>query len=127
MTMYSEQPKCYSIKNPKARKEHRCCECRGIISAGEKYHVFSGVWDFAATYKTCEDCEALRSAIIADTKETEDYPAFGELYEHIFEGDPKWVSIFMYIRRKRRAPESPRGWMERRELEILASLDQGNH
>ena len=113
-----EQPQAYTIKEPTAKKEHRCCECRGIIQAGEKYHLFSGVWDGSgATFKTCAECEQLRSDVAA-TVHRDEYPAFGELYEYVFESDPDWVKRFMDTRRKRNAPESPRGWMERREKEM---------
>jgi hypothetical protein len=116
----SEQPKAYSSSTPKARKEHRCCECRGMISTGERYHFFSGVWDTCHTYKTCTECEQLRSDVSTTIRDLEDYPAFGQLYECVFEGRENldWVKRYMDTRRKRNAPESPRGWMEKREVEM---------
>lgn len=117
----SEQPKCYTIRTPKAAKDHKCCECRGTISKGEKYHSFSGIWDTASTYKTCSECEQLRSEVVKAIRQREDYPAFGELYEYVFSpqaGEYGRIKRFMDIRRKRNAPESPNGWMERREREL---------
>lgn len=117
----SEQPDCYTISTPKARKDHKCCECRGTISKGEVYHVFSGIWDGrAGTYKTCADCESHRNDIV-DKRwlHAEDYPCFGHLYEDVFEGDDAFeIKRFMDTRRKRNAPESSRGWMEKREQEL---------
>jgi hypothetical protein len=110
-----ELPKCYTSTNPRARKPHTCCECRGTISKGEKYHLFSGIWDEAHTYKTCAECEVLRSDACPEGH------VFGDLYNDVFEsGNPNWVKRFMDTRRKRSAPESPKRWMEQREEEILA-------
>ncbi len=49
----------YSVKNPKARKEHNCCECGRKINIGEKYYYHSGSWggDFQ-TYKNCSHCDS---------------------------------------------------------------------
>jgi hypothetical protein len=115
----SDAPKVYSTSTPKARKEHKCCECRGTISVGETYHIFSGIWDSAATFKTCAECEQLRSDITRTIRDLDDYPAFTSLYEYVFESEnADWIKRFMDTRRKRNSPESPRGWMEKREKEM---------
>ena len=118
----SEPPKAYTISNPRARKEHLCCECCGTIATGEKYHVFSGIWDTAESFKTCAECEILRSEV-AELRKRGEPTAFGDLYLDVFEskdGDSKgWIRRFMATRRARNAPESPRRWMEERELELL--------
>lgn len=45
---------------PKAKKRHKCCECRGWIEAGETYWRVRGVWDGEPhTFAMCTDCEAL--------------------------------------------------------------------
>ena len=48
----------WDVTEPKARKEHRCCECLGIIRPGERYKrvgsLFEGSW---STYKRCTDCQ----------------------------------------------------------------------
>jgi len=50
-------------KTPTAKKEHKCCECKGTIKPGEKYSYFFGVWDeygsgkYAIADKTCLECE----------------------------------------------------------------------
>lgn len=110
----SEPPKCWSHLRPTARKNHRCIECRGVIERGEKYSLFKGVWDSPSTYKTCLDCEKLRQDICAKIDCSEEYPAFGHLYEHVFAErvDSELISWFNSIRLKRRAPESLGRWME---------------
>ena len=53
-------PACFQSSTPVARKKHVCCECGGVIEIGEKYHLFSGVWqDGPARYKRCCDCQQL--------------------------------------------------------------------
>jgi len=40
-----------------ARREHRCCECFGVIARGERYQRASGKWEGKfETYKTCQKC-----------------------------------------------------------------------
>lgn len=52
-------PECYIHQIRKAAKEHKCCECRGVIRKGENYHVHSGIWEGEpARYKRCADCQA---------------------------------------------------------------------
>lgn len=51
-------PSAFWVETPKARKDHKCCECSGTIKAGETYTRYSGIWDGErASYKTCADCE----------------------------------------------------------------------
>lgn len=42
----------------RARKQHRCCECRGAIRVGESHSrigsLFDGRWQ---TYRMCGDCK----------------------------------------------------------------------
>jgi len=48
-----------------AKKQHRCCECGGIIFPGEKYEYVAAQWpnlhNDVCTYKTCERCVDLRT------------------------------------------------------------------
>jgi hypothetical protein len=48
--------------NRKARKDHKCCECRRIIKAGETYEYFSGLWRDSGfgDFKTCSHCLAAK-------------------------------------------------------------------
>jgi hypothetical protein len=60
----SDYPSCWTDSHPTARIRHRCCECGGVIEPGEKYHIFSGVWDGEPSrYKTCSDCQSIRRGI----------------------------------------------------------------
>ncbi len=81
-----EFPDFSSAYTRKARKEHRCCECRGTIFKGETYHIFAGAWsgDFAE-YKTCMDCEELRKELIVKPHDPDYSIPFGYLYEWVFE------------------------------------------
>ncbi len=48
----------------KARKAHRCCECKDPILPGERYEyttcLCDGRWE---TYRTCEDCVDTRAKV----------------------------------------------------------------
>lgn len=113
----SDLPSVYSCTRPKARKEHQCCECRGAIQPGEHYHKFWGIWggDMNA-YKTCADCEALRTEVDKDISHRDDSTPFSLLYETVFESrEPKWIATYMATKRKRGA--KIQDWMIKREAE----------
>lgn len=58
---YKDGPSVYDAKTRKAKKEHKCSECRGVIKPGEVYEHAWGVWDGdAQTFKACPDCLELR-------------------------------------------------------------------
>ncbi len=91
-----DPPKCWRRSTPRARKAHRCCECRGIIPVGEVYHVFSGIWDDPATFKTCIVCETIRAGMQDRTNEC---VGFGLLLEFLLESHQtpslwfvKWIA-----------------------------------
>ena len=84
--MIDTLPDAFGIEHRKARKEHRCCECRGLIQKGEHYFYSQGVWDHKGqSFKTCEECEALREKVNQYYDEYEDRPAFNQLYEAVFD------------------------------------------
>ena len=76
-----EMPTAYRMVVRVARNPHRCCECRGVIPAGESYNYHSGVWDGRpAAFKVCVDCDALRDRIEKECDlHMDEFPAFGEL------------------------------------------------
>lgn len=53
---------------PKAKKRHKCSECRGWIEPGEVYWRVRGIWDGdARTFAMCADCDGLLSWADDDT------------------------------------------------------------
>ena len=78
-------PTCMTETWPKARKIHRCCECRRGIKPGEKYQRISGIWDGQPLrFKTCAECADI-AARFRHYLEYEDLPPFGELFEEMKE------------------------------------------
>ena len=62
---------------PKARKDHRCCECGDVIPKGHQYEAFTAKYDGAvSTTKTCLGCADIRSVYSCG----EDEPPFGEMW-----------------------------------------------
>jgi hypothetical protein len=52
----------YSATIRKARKQHKCFECRGFIEPGEQFEYVAGCWDGNFDYfKTCCRCVDLRT------------------------------------------------------------------
>ena len=52
----------YSESYPVAKKAHTCCECKGDINIGDKYHKVTGKWEGNfSTYKTCMTCDNIRN------------------------------------------------------------------
>jgi len=69
-------PSVCSINIVKARKEHKCCECRRIINRGEQYERTKGLWDGTwSKYNMCIDCASVVRAFFCD----------GGMYETIWE------------------------------------------
>jgi len=59
-----DMPSVYGLKIRKARKPHRCCECRREIERGEKYYYHHGVWNGkGASYHQCDQCGNLAQMI----------------------------------------------------------------
>ena len=58
---YGDQPAFYVATQPRAREPHRCYECGGPITPGERYERVSAKWDSRVdTICTCERCFDLR-------------------------------------------------------------------
>lgn len=54
-------PQVYRKRIPTARKRHRCYECGGAITIGEKYEYVASLCDGDfGTFKTCERCIDIR-------------------------------------------------------------------
>ena len=51
----------------RARKAHRCCECRETIPKGATYEYTVGKWDGRIiAHKTCLPCVEIRNALCCD-------------------------------------------------------------
>jgi len=82
-------PTFYSIKKPKARKEHTCNECGQTIKVGDHYEKVTAKWPEDSgrirTYKTCLNCLTIRDSFFCE------HFYFGniwdEMREHISEFD----------------------------------------
>ena len=60
---YEGSNEFYSDKMVKARKAHRCCECRESIPVGDTYHYACGKSDGDFwTNATCATCHEIRAA-----------------------------------------------------------------
>lgn len=54
-------PSCFKEIYRVARKQHKCCECGGIIEPLDVYQYISGVWDGQPdSFKTCTPCTEAR-------------------------------------------------------------------
>jgi hypothetical protein len=74
----------YSETIRKARKDHRCYECRGLISKGENYIYASGIGiDGPEDFKTCLECKLLFKQVDGMYSHADERPGFGELQEYI--------------------------------------------
>ena len=51
----------FNERFPTARKQHKCCECGGVISPSERYqYVWGMCMGESVTYKTCITCYRIR-------------------------------------------------------------------
>ena len=103
-------PDCYTERKVKARKKHRCCECRSEIAPGEHYVAFSGIWDGECSrYKTCLLCNSLRDVLNECDASLTVCLAFGGLIYHIMD------DAHYYKTRPGVLGESVCAFLERRE------------
>jgi len=71
-------PTLFCSKFVTARKQHRCCECGGVIERGESYRRNDGLWDDEfQCFKECVVCALLRN----DNTHLES--GFGELHRDL--------------------------------------------
>lgn len=100
----AEAPTVYREDDVKARKQHKCCECGGIIQIGEIYHLHSGLWDGEwGHFKVCLDCDAIMHEINAKIKGLyEDPVPFEGLFDCVVqENDRSYLPRFVAICDKR--------------------------
>lgn len=84
----------------KARRKHRCCECRAHILPGQTYWHYFGTTDGAShSHKTCDLCEQLRDDVLAswDPQDAIEGFEFRRLGEYCHEDPdmlPRWKAIW---------------------------------
>lgn len=65
-----EQPVGYQEITRKARKPHKCGDCKGVIQPKEFYIDISGIWNREpASFKRCTDCKHIRCEIVRETQD----------------------------------------------------------
>lgn len=78
---YDGYPEFYIEAWPKARKPHRCVECREEIKRGESYQSASGKFDGEIfREKTCAACADIRNVYSCGSS-----PAFGAMWNEFEE------------------------------------------
>lgn len=119
-----DPPAFCNVEPRKARKAHKCYECRGPIEAGERYEYTRGKWEGDIyTFKVCALCLELRAWA------TISVPcfcwAYGDLHENIREMVEEvrsdvpagfvfeWGRRIIKIERKRYAQHWPRQFRRR--------------
>jgi len=102
-----EIPVVYEVKTVKARKQHKCCECRGIIEIGESYNIHSGLWAGEwGNYKVCPECDEIRREVDKNCYYEEGTP-FEGLLETVSESEIDIIKRFIEVcdRRKAKVPD----------------------
>ena len=124
--MSAEYPKVYNQWNRKARKEHKCCECKGTIKRGEEYIYASGIWDKPADYKFCLCCMDLRMEIMENI-DPEDTPPFGGLHDDVFQSDNiEWMQRYVDNAKVRGGSLGRDNWMGKRLEEAKIDFAKEN-
>lgn len=124
----SELPQAFWSETPRARKDHICCECRGVIKAGEKYERVRGIWAGEAdTFKSCFECAAIRNEFNQSARLSgcydDEMSCFTQLYECVFESrDVTFIHRFL-MNKKNRSADIP-AWMWERLNELSKPEDQ---
>lgn len=83
MSCDGELPALYEDCTRRARREHRCCECRRPITVGQTYHEHRGIWGGKwSTYRNCLRCERVRNKL---ARESDCCIVFGGVREELRE------------------------------------------
>jgi hypothetical protein len=80
---YDGSPEFENVREVKARKAHKCVECRSVIAAGETYERVAGKFEGRFYCNaTCNACSEIRNAF-----ENQDgaYSTVGELWQEMRE------------------------------------------
>jgi len=77
--MYENTPEIYREEYRKARKIHKCCECKKDINPGQEYKYAVGKWEGEFNYyRWCLECDEIKIYIMNRFSES---IIFGELLE----------------------------------------------
>lgn len=110
---------CHITTKRKARKEHRCSECRGIIRAGESYTIESGIQDGPFAYKFCTYCHPMfEEANDKSWKDNGEGVQFqGGLFDDVMDDlyNPERMRDFIRNMVRRQAEVHPSVWKRLRE------------
>lgn len=86
MSLDAEPPQFSTESTPRSRTRRRCCECRGWIEPGERYHRLTGKWDGdILTFETCLQCEEIRQATWKLNRDSHFLIVLGELRDELRE------------------------------------------
>jgi hypothetical protein len=106
-----ESPEFYSSEWRHGTREHRCCECRRVIPAGELHRYIVGKWEGDVSwFRMCARCDALHrahSSAEAVLGEPGCRAPLGTLFSQIREcvlGDGRYARSLQAALRKLRAP-----------------------
>jgi hypothetical protein len=114
-----------------ARREHRCCECKGAIKKGEEYdHI---MWGFS--YQRCKVCAELLTEEYRSTSRftpadwawgrtqlsapPSERPEFGKLFERINRRGTV-AQMGRFLENMERRGRTPPGWM-RKSLKAMCA------
>lgn len=90
------EPSAYKKETRMARKEHKCCECRGIICPKQTYHYCSGIWEGRPdSFKVCFACQEIRKELEWRIFSTEPIP-FEKLQDAVLE----WANDMPHLLRE---------------------------
>jgi hypothetical protein len=100
----AERVNIFQSADRKARKEHRCDECRRTILPGEVYHYeFGELEGDPETYRTCQHCLVAREWLLKNCEGWIYTQVMEEIWEHV-EEYPKLglplMRIYVGARRK---------------------------
>jgi hypothetical protein len=85
-------PSCFDAFHRRARKAHRCDECRRTIAVGESYLISTGLWEQGwDKFYTCAHCEAAAKAL--EVIFPDFCHCFGGLWESADETNRGWKHL----------------------------------
>jgi hypothetical protein len=107
----AERNDCWRECMRRARKEHRCGECRGPIAKGSRYHYGSGVNDHRGfDMRWCVTCDDRLRALQAADGDASCWPPQGDLKSALREcggEDRAFFARYLAARREIRRQRRP--------------------